>query len=269
MSIHGLGAQIATSHARAQTTSPNETQAVAPGLRKLSGDVAKKAGELDKAIDSAMKADRWDEAVARAEELLALRTSVLGPKHFGTVNAKWQLKALGRVAPMSKDDRVAYQSAKTLSEQAETLGRQGKYADQPLYEKACEIKRRLLSDDHPDTAAILTTWRAILTPRGSTPRPSRCTRKALAIDRRLLSDDHPVTATICNNLASNLADQGKYAAAQPLAEKALEIRRRLLGDNHADIAINYISVAANLKAQGSMRPPSRSTRRRWDLPPSP
>jgi hypothetical protein len=34
------------------------------------------------------------------------------------------------------------------------LNAQGKYAAaQPLYEKALEIRRRLLTDDHPDTAS--------------------------------------------------------------------------------------------------------------------
>ncbi|MGO9465624.1 MAG: tetratricopeptide repeat protein [Isosphaeraceae bacterium] len=54
---------------------------------------------------------------------------------------------------MSKDDRVAYQSANTLNAQAEILSQQGKYAAaQPLYEKALEIYRRRLGDDHPRTA---------------------------------------------------------------------------------------------------------------------
>ncbi len=122
-------------------------------MRKLTGDDAKRAEELDKAIEAALKADRWDEAIARAEELLALRTRVQGPKHFETVNAEWRLKTLRRVAPMPKEDRVAYQSANTMNEQAEALYAQGKYAQaQPLFEKALEIRRRLLTDDHPDTA---------------------------------------------------------------------------------------------------------------------
>src|SRR5271166_1712056 len=53
----------------AQTTPPKEAQPPAPGLRKLSGDDVKRAEELDKAIDAALKADRWDEAIARVEEL--------------------------------------------------------------------------------------------------------------------------------------------------------------------------------------------------------
>ena len=82
---------------------------------KLTGDDEKRAKQLDEQIDKALKADRWDEAIAQAEELLALRTRVQGPKHFETVDAEWRLKALRRVAPMPQEDRVAYQSAATMT----------------------------------------------------------------------------------------------------------------------------------------------------------
>src|SRR5580658_4037106 len=131
-----LGIGIPGSPTTAQTTSPKEAQPPAPGLRKLTGDDAKRAEELVKAIAAGLEADRWDEAIAKADELVALRARIQGPKHFETVNADWLLKTLRRVAPMPHEDRVAYQSARTVSEQAEALFAQGKYAQaQPLFEK--------------------------------------------------------------------------------------------------------------------------------------
>jgi len=149
----GLGIQIPASPATAQTTSPTQSQPPAPGLRKLTGDDAKRAEELDKATEAAQTADCWDEAIAKADELLALRVRAQGPKHFETVNAEWRLNTLRRTAPMSKEDRVAYRSANTMNEHGETFTAQRKHAQaQPLYEKALQIRRRLLTDDHPDTA---------------------------------------------------------------------------------------------------------------------
>ena len=247
----GLGIAISGSPTTAQTTSPKEAQPPAPGLRKLTGDDAKRAEELDKAIEAALKADRWDEAIARAEELLALRTRAQGPKHFETVNAEWRLKTLRRVAPMPHEDRVAYQSAKTMNEQAEALYAQGKYAQaQPLFEKALEIRRRLLTDDHPDTADSYNNLAVNLNAQGKYAQAQPLFEKALEIRRRLLTDDHPDTAASYNNLAVNLNAQGKYAQAQPLFEKALEIRRRLLTDDHPDTATSYNNLATNLNAQG-------------------
>jgi tetratricopeptide (TPR) repeat protein len=149
----GLWAAIPGVPATAQTTALNEAQPPAPGLRALTGDEAQRAEELDQAVAAALKADRWDEAIARAEDLIALRSRVQGPMHFETVDAEWRLDALRQVARRSKDDRIAYRSALTRNEQAEALFAQGKYAQaQPLWEKALETYRRLLGDDHPVTA---------------------------------------------------------------------------------------------------------------------
>jgi tetratricopeptide (TPR) repeat protein len=150
----GFGIGITDLRTTAQTTSPKDTKSPAPELRNLNDDDARRADELDKAIEPALKADHWDEAIAKAGELFALRMRVQGPKHFETVNAEWLLKALHRVAPMPEEDRVAYQSAKTMNEQAQTLRGQGKYGQaQSLNERALEICRRLLTDEHPLTAS--------------------------------------------------------------------------------------------------------------------
>jgi len=247
----GLGIAMPPMPTSAQTTSPKEAQPAAPGLRKLTGDDEERAKQLDEQIGKALRADRWDEAIARAVELLALRTRIQGPKHFETVNAEWLLKTLRRVASMPHEDRVAYQSANTMLGQATTLKDQGKYARaQPLFEKALEICRRLLTDDHPDTAASYNKVAYILNAQGKSAQAQPLYEKALEIRRRLLTDDHPDTALSYNNLAANLNAQGKYALAQPLYEKALEIYRRLLTDDHPDAAGSYNNVAYNLNAQG-------------------
>jgi len=249
--LFGLAFAMPRMPTTAQTTRPTEAQASAPGLIKLTGKDESRAKQLDEQIDKAVMADRWDEAIARAEELLALRTRAQGPKHFETVNAEWRLQAFRRVAPMPHEDRVAYQSAHNMNEQAITLNAQGKYAQaQPLLEKALEINRRLLTDDHPDTAESYHKLAYDLEYQGKYAQARPLYEKALEINRRLLSDDHPDTAESYNNVAVNLYDQGKYAQAQPLLEKALEIRRRLLSDDHPDTAESYTTVALNLGAQG-------------------
>jgi tetratricopeptide (TPR) repeat protein len=170
-------------------------QPAAPGLLNLTGADAKREEELDKAIEAARKTDRWDEAIARAEELLALRTKVQGPKHFETMSVERELKAIRRLAPMPREDRAAYQSAITMNEQAGQLKAQGKNAAaQPLYEKALEIRRRLLTDDHRDTAVSYNNLAYNLNAQGKYAAAQPLYEKALEICRRLLTDDHPQTA---------------------------------------------------------------------------
>jgi tetratricopeptide (TPR) repeat protein len=235
----------------AQTASPKEAQTAAPELRNLSGDDARRADEFDKAIEAAVKADRWDEAITRAEELLALRTRAQGPKHFETANAHWRLKGLRQLAAMPRGDRIAYQSGTTLNEQAGALFAQGKYVlAQPLSEKALEIRRRLLTDNHPETATIYKNVALNLSAQGKYVQAQPLFEKALGIRRRLLTDDHPDTAAGYNNVAYNLYAQGKYAQAEPIFEQALEIHRRLLTDDHPVTAAIYDNVACNLSREG-------------------
>ncbi len=237
--------------AQAPSPKPPTDKPTAPGLIKLTGDDEKRAKQLDEQIDNALKADRWDEAIARAEELLALRTRIQGPKHFETVDAEWRLKTLRRVAPMPREDRVTCQSTLSMNEQALTLSDQGKYAQaQPLFEKVLEIDRRLLTDEHPDTASDYNSLAENLTQQGKYADALPLVEKALEINRRLLTDDHPSTARSYSDVARNLGHQGKFAQAQPLFEKALEIRRRLLTDNHPGTATEYNNVANVLGRQG-------------------
>ena len=197
-----------------------------------------------------------------------MRTRFQGPKHFEIVNAAWRLSYLaGRLAPMPGKDRVAYQSANAMNGQAGALWAQGKYAQaQPLYEKSLEINRRLLTDNHPDTAASYNDAAANLDAQGKYAQAQPLHEQALEIRRRLLTEDHPDTANSYNNLAYNLNAQGKYAQAQPLYEKVLEINPRLLTDDHPLTAISYGNLAGNLNAQGKdWRSPSRCSRKALEI----
>jgi tetratricopeptide (TPR) repeat protein len=239
------------SSARGQTPAQPPSKQFTSRPIRLTGDDARRSEELDMAIGAALLADRWDEGIARTEELLALRVKIQGPKHFETVNTEWRLKTLRRIAPMPKDDRAAYLSAVAMNEQVEALNAQAKYAQaRPLSEKALEIRRRLLSDDHPDTATSYENMAHIRNSLGKFAEAQPLYEKALALRRRLLGDDHPDTAMSYNNVAYNLNALGKFAEAQPLYEKALAIQRQLLTDDHADTASFCNNLAANLLAQG-------------------
>jgi tetratricopeptide (TPR) repeat protein len=247
----GLGIEILALPANAQTASRKDAQLLAPRLRKLTGDDARRAEEMDKSVVMALKADRWTEAIAKAEELLDLRTRAQGPMHFETVDVEWFLKALRRIAPMSKDDRADYRSLETLDEQAATLHSLGKDAQaQPLYEKSLEITRRLLTDDHVDTANSYDKLATSLYFQGRYTAAQPLYEKAMEIKRRLLTENDIGTANSYNNLALNLNAQGRYAEAQRLYKKALEIDRRLLTDDDVGTATDYNNLGMNLDSQG-------------------
>jgi tetratricopeptide (TPR) repeat protein len=246
-----IGLVVVVLPAAAQTRSPKESESEAPGLRKLTGDDAKRAAELGKSIEAAIKADRWDEAVAKAEESLALRTRVLGPKHFETVNDEWRVRTDRRVAGMPDEDRAAFRRAQALIEEGQTLFAQRNYTlSQQKFEQTLEILRRLLSEDHPYTAMAYGHVATNLQEQGRLSDAQRFYEKALDIKRRVFTDEHVLTARAYSDLATTLDRRGKYTEAQLLYVKALEIRRRILGDSHSDTAISYGNLGTNLCALG-------------------
>ncbi len=89
---------------------------------------------------------------------------------------------------------------------AVNLSAQGKYAQaQPLYEKALELHRRLLTDDHPHTAASYVNLAQNLGAQAKYTRAQPLAEKAVDIYRRLLTDNHPDTARSYESLAANLS----------------------------------------------------------------
>jgi tetratricopeptide (TPR) repeat protein len=240
--VAGVMALLVTSAAPGQTPSAVTDPQAAPGLRVLTGDDAKQAEVLDKAIEASCKAGQWDEAIAKARKLLALRTRVQGPKHFETVNAEWRAKTLRLLALMTEVDRVALQSARTMAAEANAAYDKGKYAQaHPLFEKTLSIRRRLLTDDHPDTAESYNKLGMSLWRLGKYAEAEPLLEKSLAIRRRLLTDVHPDTAAAYNNLALDLKYEAKYEQAQSLYEKALAIRRELFGDEGLETSESYLN----------------------------
>jgi hypothetical protein len=93
-----IGIWICDSGLRTKAEAPLPAHAQRPALelRNLTGDDAKRAEELTKASETALKRDRWDEAIA-TEELLAVHMRVQGPLHFETLDSEWRLNTLRRL----------------------------------------------------------------------------------------------------------------------------------------------------------------------------
>ena len=109
------------------------------------------------------------------------------------------------------------------------LQAQSKFAEaQPLFEKALEIRQRVLTDDHPQTAVSYHNLAHTFSRQGKYAQAQPLFEKALAIHRRLLTDEHPDTASGYNSVAIVLDAQGKYLEARDqwrLAVKNLDMAR--------------------------------------------
>jgi CHAT domain-containing protein/Tfp pilus assembly protein PilF len=237
--------------ARLTDVMAEEAQQKAPGQRILVGDDAKKAAELAKKIDEHKTADRYAEATNVANELLALRQKVQGAEHWEAINQRWVVDGLKKVTALRADQRAEWHNAVQTAGEAQRLYTQGKYTEaQPLFQKALEICRKVLGEEHPDMAQISHALAANLIGQAKYGEAQTLVQQALKIQRKVLGEEHPDTAQSYNTLAANLNAQGKLREAQLLFQQALQICRKVLGEEHPDTAQSYNNVAYNLNAQG-------------------
>jgi CHAT domain-containing protein/Tfp pilus assembly protein PilF len=217
---------------------------------KLDDAAARRVEELEKQALALCAAARFADAVKPAQEILQIRTRAQGPKHWETADVRRVVATFELLAGKGEDDQRDMAGIRNLEQKAEELTQKAQYRQaQSLLEKALAIRRRVLGEEHPDTALSYNDLAQNLKAQGQYVKAQPLQEKALAIRRRTQGDEHPETAGCFNNLADILTEQGKYKEAQPLFEKALGIRRQLLGDEHPRTAVCYHNLAGNLHRQ--------------------
>jgi tetratricopeptide (TPR) repeat protein len=222
-----------------------------PYKRVLQGDDAKKAEALQKRIDELWTAGKFAEAVAPAEELLALRQRVQGEGHWEVIDAARRVETLRRATRLPAAQQQALAEVPHTAAKAAELDRQGKYGEaEPLLRKALAVSEEVLGPKHPHTAQAYNELARNLESPGHAKEAEPLHRKALAIREEILGPKHPATAESYNNLALNLQAQGGAKEAELLLRRALAVFEEVLGPKHSDTATSYNNLAHNLDAQG-------------------
>ncbi len=99
---------------------------------------------------------------------------------------------------------------------------QGKAAEaEPFFGKALKIFRKVLGEEHPDTATSYNNVAHFLHAQGKAAEAEPLYRKALAIRRKALGEEHPDTLTSYNNVAYTLHAQGKTTEAAEFLVRAM------------------------------------------------
>ncbi|MGH8573338.1 MAG: tetratricopeptide repeat protein [Gammaproteobacteria bacterium] len=117
-----------------------------------------------------------------------------------------------------------------LNKAATYLQRRGEPAvSLPLFDRALELRRGMLGEQHPDTLISARRLALNLRALGQYEVARRLNEETLVRSRRVLGEEHPDTLTSASNLAANLRGLGQYEAAHQLDEDT-ETRRRASGD---------------------------------------
>ena len=135
----------------------------------------------------------------------------------------------------AQEDRTA--EARRVDRQIARLYQQGKYAEAlPLAQRAAEIRKRALGEDHPDYAASLNDIGELYRLQGKYAEAEPFHKRSLAIREKALGANHPDVAISLNNLALLYGDEGRYAEAEPLFARSLAIMEKSFGPDHPNVA---------------------------------
>lgn len=119
-----------------------------------------------------------------------------------------------------------------------------------LVERALQLRRSQLGDDHPDTLESATTLALDMWASGQYEQGRQLAEDTLNCSRRALGDDHPHTVDSAYSLALLLHAMGKYEQGRKLAEEMLARSRHALGDDHLRTLESASSLALNLVGLG-------------------
>jgi tetratricopeptide (TPR) repeat protein len=133
------------------------------------------------------------------------------------------------------------------------------YADQQqwalakqTYERALDIDRRVLGDDHPRVAIRLNNLAIVAQNMGDLSLAETLFQDAIRRKEQAYGAQHPETATTLNNYGLLLQREGRLAEAEPLLQNALEVELNLYGPDNYNVAYARVSLAMLLHDQGKL-----------------
>ncbi len=117
------------------------------------------------------------------------------------------------------------------------------------YQRALEIQRAVLGDDHPTLAATLGGIGISHYSKGEYAEARAPLERAVALREATLGEEHPLLAVSLNNLGIDLLRLGDYDASLATHRRALAIRERALDPDHPDIAESLNNLGVVLQEQ--------------------
>lgn len=120
------------------------------------------------------------------------------------------------------------------------------------FQRAWQMRRELLGDDHPETANALYRVADSQASMGDLDAAESSYLAVLERYRSIYGDRHPTTAWLLHSLGILKWRQGDLAAAEPYWRKALDIRREVLDPMHPDIGASLNAMTFVMRDQGRL-----------------
>jgi eukaryotic-like serine/threonine-protein kinase len=120
------------------------------------------------------------------------------------------------------------------------------------YERALDIDRRVLGDDHPRVAQYLDNLAIVAQNMGDLEQAEILYRDALTRMESAYGERHPETAMTKGNYGLLLQREGRLTEAEPLLRDAVAIRLSLLGPDNYNVGYARVSLAMLLHDKGDL-----------------
>jgi CHAT domain-containing protein/tetratricopeptide (TPR) repeat protein len=254
---------IAFANAQNPPLSQEELARKPPCERLLEGADAERVADLTQRSEAAIAEVKVEEAIRLQDELVSLRNALQGEDHWEAVRERIVQNTLRTLDSASWRDWV---SAVDVEREGQELAKQGAFAEaESLFQKALDIRIRVLGENHPDTATGYNNVAFALNGQSRSREALPLYEKALAIYQSTLGDDHPETADCYNNLAHNLVAMGRLQEAQARYEKAMDSYLRALGENNLSITYIYNNLAYLLDTLGNSAEASSLLRKALEI----
>ena len=119
------------------------------------------------------------------------------------------------------------------------------------YERALEMDRRILGDDHPHVAVRLNNLGIVAQNMGDLKLAEALFRDAIRRNEAVYGDRHPETGATRGNYGLLLQREGRLAEAEPLLRSALDVELKLYGPENYNVGYARVSLAMLLHDEGA------------------
>ena len=123
---------------------------------------------------------------------------------------------------------------------------------QPHLERALELSRAALGEDHPETHAIMNMLALVYQEQGNHARAETLLKKILDDQRSKKGEKDPDTLTYTSNLAVLYQDWGKLDLAEPLFQALIKTQREKLGPANRETLATENNLAIQERARGKV-----------------
>jgi eukaryotic-like serine/threonine-protein kinase len=120
------------------------------------------------------------------------------------------------------------------------------------YERALEIDRRVLGDDHPRIAFRVNNLAIVAQNMGDLKQAEALFQDAIRRNERAFGNLHPETALSKGNYGLLLQREGRLNEAEPLLRSALAVVLSLYGNDHYKVGYARVSLAMLLHDKGDL-----------------